>query len=88
MIIENGRGIEWQIGIDNIFLLGFCLYELETNGKFGKNEKPAFISDDMLILGYDIGSEIYYVRAIDTIGREFSKSASSFSNSLEGLRYI
>ena len=24
--------------------------ELETNGKFGKNEKLSFISDDMLIL--------------------------------------
>ena len=25
--------------------------ELETNGKFNKNEKLSFVSDDMLILG-------------------------------------
>ena len=38
-------------------------HELETKGKFGKNEKLTFISDDMLILGCDIGSETHYVRA-------------------------
>ena len=38
--------------------------ELETNGKFDKNDKLTFISDDMLILGCDIGSEVHYARAI------------------------
>ncbi|EGX68609.1 hypothetical protein HMPREF9457_03336, partial [Dorea formicigenerans 4_6_53AFAA] len=28
--------------------------ELETNGKFTKNDKLSFISDDMLIVGCDI----------------------------------
>lgn len=60
--------------------------ELETNGKFGKNEKLSFISDDMLILGCDIGSDTHYVRAIDTRGRELSKSAFPFSNTLEGFQ--
>ena len=32
--------------------------ELETKGKFGKNDKLSFISDDMLIVGCDIGSEL------------------------------
>ena len=32
--------------------------ELETKGKFDKNEKLSFISDDMLIVGCDVGSEI------------------------------
>lgn len=32
-------------------------HELETNGKFTKNDKLSFINDDMLILGCDIGSE-------------------------------
>jgi len=59
--------------------------ELETKGKFSKNEKLTFISDDMLILGCDIGSETHYVRAIDTRGRELSKTAFSFSNSSEGF---
>ena len=40
----------------------------------------------MLILGCDVGSETHYVRAIDTRGRELSKSAFSFSNTLEGFQ--
>ena len=61
-------------------------HELETNGKFGKNEKLSFVSDDMLILGCDVGSDTHYVRAIDTRGRELSKSAFPFSNTLEGFQ--
>ena len=60
--------------------------ELETNGKFDKNKKLSFISDDMLILGCDVGSEIHYLRAIDTRGRELSKSAFPFSNDSEGFQ--
>jgi len=60
-------------------------HDLEINGKFDKNEKLTFISDDMLILGCDIGSETHYVRAIDTRGRELSKSAFLFSNTQEGF---
>ena len=60
--------------------------ELETNGKFDKNKKLSFISDDMLILGCDVGSETHYVRAIDTRGRELSKSAYSFNNNQEGFK--
>ena len=60
--------------------------ELETNGKFDKNEKLSFISDDMLILGCDVGSDTHYARAIDTRGRELSKSAFSFSNNYDGFQ--
>ena len=60
--------------------------ELETNGKFDKNKKLSFISDDMLISGCDVGSETHYVRAIDTRGRELSKSAYSFNNDYEGFQ--
>lgn len=63
-------------------------YELETKGKFDKNKKLSFISDDMLILGCDVGSETHYVRAIDTRGRELSKSAFLFSNTLEGFQSV
>lgn len=62
--------------------------ELETNGKFTKNDKLTFISDDMLILGCDIGSEMHYVRAIDSRGRELSKDAFPFSNSSEGFQSV
>lgn len=60
--------------------------ELETKGKFDKNKKLSFISDDMLILGCDVGSEIHYMRAIDTRGRELGKSIYSFNNDDEGFR--
>lgn len=60
--------------------------ELETNGKFTKNNKLSFISDDMLIVGCDIGSEIHYIRAIDTRGRELSKEVYSFSNDEAGFQ--
>lgn len=59
--------------------------ELEANGKFAKNDKLTFISDEMLIVGCDIGSETHYVRAIDTRGRELSKDAFGFSNNGEGF---
>ena len=61
-------------------------HELETNGKFDKNAKLSFISDDMLILGCDVGSETHYLRAIDPRGRELSKSAYSFRNNCEGFQ--
>lgn len=63
-------------------------HELETKGKFDKNEKLSFISDDMLILGCDVGSETHYARAIDTRGRELSKSAFPFSNTVEGYESL
>lgn len=63
-------------------------HELETNGKFDKNDKLTFISEDMLILGCDIGSETHYARAIDTRGRELSKSAFSFSNTEAGFKSV
>lgn len=59
--------------------------ELETNGKFAKNDKLTFISDEMLIVGCDIGSETHYIRAIDTRGRELSEDAFGFSNNEEGF---
>ena len=61
-------------------------HELETNGKFDKNKKLSFISDDMLILGCDVGSETHYMRAIDTRGRELSKSAFPFNNDSDGFQ--
>ena len=59
--------------------------DLEIHGKFGKEQKISFISDDMLIVGCDIGSESHFIRAIDTRGRELSRGAFEFSNSSEGF---
>ena len=62
--------------------------ELENKGKFDKNEKLSFISGDMLILGCDVGSETHYMRAIDTLGRELSKSVFPFNNDSEGFQNV
>ncbi len=67
-------------------LQSFTWRDLEAKGKFSKNEKLSFIRDDMLIVGCDIGSEMHYVRAIDTKGRELSKGAFSFENNAEGFQ--
>ena len=59
--------------------------DLETGGKFTKNEKLTFISDDMLIIGCDIGSDTHFVRAIDTRGRELSNGTFQFKNNANGF---
>lgn len=97
----NGKKKKNQVATGNIFeqqellekaevirqnLTASTWHELETNGKFDKNAKLTFISDDMLILGCDVGSETHYMRAIDTRGRELSKSAFPFSNDSEGFQ--
>ena len=46
--------------------------DLETKGKFDKNQKLDFIVEETLIVGCDIGSEAHYIRAIDSRGRELS----------------
>lgn len=66
-------------------LKSYTWRNLETNGKFTKNDKLSFISDEMLIVGCDIGSETHYIRAIDTRGRELSSEAFSFSNNEAGF---
>ena len=66
-------------------LRSYTWRELETNGKFAKNDKLSFITDDMLIVGCDIGSETHYIRAIDVRGRELSHGAFDFSNTSEGF---
>ena len=60
--------------------------DLETRGRFTKNEKLTFITDDTLILGCDIGSETHYARAIDARGRELSSKAFLFTNNAEGFQ--
>ena len=66
-------------------LKSYTWRELETNGKFTKNDKLSFITDEVLIVGCDIGSETHYIRAIDVRGRELSHRAFGFSNTAEGF---
>lgn len=44
-----------------------------------------FISDEMLLIGCDIGCETHYIRAVDARGRELSRGAFAFSNNSEGF---
>lgn len=59
--------------------------DLEANGKFDHDKKLSFISDDMLIVGCDIGSETHYFRAIDSKGIELSRKPMAFRNTREGF---
>ena len=59
--------------------------DLETKGKFKKDDKISFIDDGTLIIGCDIGSDKHYIRAIDTRGREIGKKAFGFNNDREGF---
>ena len=67
-------------------LRSYTWRKLEANGKFAKNDKLSFITDDMLIVGCDIGSEMHYIRAIDVRGRELSRGAFEFSNTCNGVQ--
>lgn len=67
-------------------LRAYTWKDLETKGKFSKDEKLNFISEDMLIVGCDVGSETHYVRAIDWRGRELSGKAFPFSNDASGFQ--
>ena len=81
---------ERQTRVDDLLntLQAKTWHDLETSGKFDKNAKLSFISDDMLIVGCDIGSETHYLRAIDRKGRELSRKPFSFLNNEEGFDAI
>lgn len=66
-------------------LKSYTWRELETKGKFIKNDKISFITEKMLIVGCDIGSEMHYIRAIDHRGIEVSKTPFGFANDKEGF---
>ncbi|MCL2865803.1 MAG: IS110 family transposase [Lachnospiraceae bacterium] len=50
-----------------------------------QNAKIAGITEESLIIGVDIGSEIHFARAFDWRGFEYSKKAFQFSNSDVGF---
>ncbi len=60
--------------------------ELETGGKFDKNAKLDFVKDETLIIGCDIGSEMHFIRAIDTRGRELGTTPFAFLNNPDGFQ--
>lgn len=86
-VINTLSAEERQSRIDDLLntMQAKTWHDLETSGKFDKNAKLSFISDDMLIVGCDIGSETHYLRAIDRKGRELSRKPFSFLNNEEGF---
>ena len=81
-VINTLSAEERQSRIDDLLktMQAKTWHDLEASGKFDKNAKLSFISEDMLIVGCDIGSETHYLRAIDRKGRELSKKPFSFLN--------
>lgn len=86
-VINTLSAEERQSRIDDLLktMQAKTWHDLEASGKFDKNAKLSFISEDMLIVGCDIGSETHYLRAIDIRGRELSKKPFSFTNNEEGF---
>lgn len=82
----NPETLREQVETVRIGLRAYTWRDLETNGKFSKNNKISFISEDMLIIGCDVGSETHYVRAIDWRGRELSGRPFPFSNNESGFQ--
>lgn len=50
-----------------------------------QNSKIAFITDEFLVVGIDVGSELHYARAFDNRGFEYSRKPFSFANSKNGF---
>jgi len=82
----NLEGMREQVETIRAGLRSYTWKDLETKGKFSKNEKLSFISEDMLVVGCDVGSETHYARAIDWRGRELSGKAFPFSNDASGFQ--
>ena len=85
VILLSKEELNKRIEVIKKELRSYTWREMETKGKFVKNDKLSFIADDMLIVGCDIGSEMHYIRAIDVRGRELSRGAFEFSNTAEGF---
>lgn len=60
-------------------LKSYTWRELETNGKFSKNDKLSFITDDMLIVGCDIGSETHYISNVNNLTQATTTYSVSFN---------
>ena len=53
-----------------------------------QNKKIELITEDTIVIGVDIGSEMNFARAFDWRGREISKKVFKFSNTLVGFNFF
>ena len=81
----SNQEIEKRVSEIEQELKAYTWHNLETNGKFIKNDKISFITTEMLIVGCDIGSEMHFIRAIDNRGIEISKVPFGFTNDKAGF---
>lgn len=81
----SNQEIEKRVSEIEQELKAYTWHELETNGKFIKNDKISSITTEMLIVGCDIGSEMHFIRAIDNRGIEISKAPLGFTNDKVGF---
>ena len=52
---------------------------------YTQNERIEQVSNDTLVIGIDIGSQMHYARAFDNRGKELTKRVFSFKNDIEGF---
>ena len=50
-----------------------------------QNAKITFITDEFLVVGIDVGSELHYARVFDNRGIEYSRKPFSFANNKSGF---
>lgn len=52
---------------------------------YTQNERIEQVTNETLVIGIDIGSQIHYARAFDNRGKELTKRVFSFKNDIEGF---
>ena len=52
---------------------------------YTQNAKIEQVTDETMVVGVDIGSQVHYARAFDNRGRELTKRVFSFENDIEGF---
>ena len=50
---------------------------------YTQNERIEQVSNETLVIGIDIGSQIHFARAFDNRGKELTKRVFSFKNDLD-----
>lgn len=56
--------------------------------KYTQNEKIKQVTENTLVIGIDVGSEVNFARAFDWRGMEETKKAFRFSNDTEGFNTL
>ena len=55
---------------------------------YTQNSKIEQVTDETMVIGVDIGSQVHYARAFDNRGCEVTKRVFSFENNIEGFNFF